>query len=187
MKSRITIILILLGVFGSTVHAQSNCCNIKPGPVQTSGVVTVTVPPSGDNPGGTYTKSITQTYVIQCINSGSNNSCNTNPPTPNNVVIGSGFGAYSPATNTFVVCNPLFTPSTTQSSSTTSGIFDYNLNGEELPTDHGAPLRVRVARQLGYKSVKYLSRMTVTASMKTIADGRGSSAPAYGYSWYAGI
>jgi DMSO/TMAO reductase YedYZ molybdopterin-dependent catalytic subunit len=63
----------------------------------------------------------------------------------------------------------------------------YGMNGEDLPIDHGAPLRVRVARQLGYKSVKYLSRITLTADLKKIGDGRGSSAPAYGYSWYAGI
>jgi DMSO/TMAO reductase YedYZ molybdopterin-dependent catalytic subunit len=63
----------------------------------------------------------------------------------------------------------------------------YNLNGEDLPVDHGAPLRVRVARQLGYKSVKYLSRITVTDTMQNIGDGRGSSSPGLGYSWYAGI
>jgi DMSO/TMAO reductase YedYZ molybdopterin-dependent catalytic subunit len=63
----------------------------------------------------------------------------------------------------------------------------YNLNGEDLPTDHGAPLRARVARQLGYKSVKYLARITVTDTLKGIGDGRGSAAPSYGYSWYAGI
>ena len=63
----------------------------------------------------------------------------------------------------------------------------YNMNGEDLPTDHGAPLRVRVSRQLGYKNVKYLSRITVTDTMKNIGDGRGSSAPAQGYSWYGGI
>lgn len=82
------------------------------------------VPPSGNNPGGTYTQTITQTYVIQCINSTTKSSCNTNPPTPNNVVTGTGFGAYSPATNTFVVCNPVFTPSTNQSTSTASGTFE---------------------------------------------------------------
>ena len=63
----------------------------------------------------------------------------------------------------------------------------YNLNGADLPADHGAPLRVRVARQLGYKSVKYLQRITLVDSMKHVADGRGSSEPASGYSWYAGI
>jgi DMSO/TMAO reductase YedYZ molybdopterin-dependent catalytic subunit len=63
----------------------------------------------------------------------------------------------------------------------------YNLNAQDLPTPHGAPLRVRVARQLGYKSVKYLSRITVTDNLKNIGKGFGSAAPEYGYSWYAGI
>jgi DMSO/TMAO reductase YedYZ molybdopterin-dependent catalytic subunit len=63
----------------------------------------------------------------------------------------------------------------------------YGMNGPELPLDHGAPLRLKVARQLGYKNLKYLTRMTVTDSAKGIGDGLGSSAPAAGYSWYAGI
>jgi DMSO/TMAO reductase YedYZ molybdopterin-dependent catalytic subunit len=63
----------------------------------------------------------------------------------------------------------------------------YGLNGSDLPTDHGAPLRLRVARQLGYKSVKYLSRMTVTDSLKNVKNGLGSVQPDFGYSWYAGI
>jgi DMSO/TMAO reductase YedYZ molybdopterin-dependent catalytic subunit len=63
----------------------------------------------------------------------------------------------------------------------------YNLNREDLPPDHGAPLRVRVARQLGYKSVKYLRKITFVDSMKNVGDGRGSSSPAAGYSWFAGI
>ncbi|HXY49953.1 MAG TPA: molybdopterin-dependent oxidoreductase [Terriglobales bacterium] len=63
----------------------------------------------------------------------------------------------------------------------------YNLNGEDLPPDHGAPLRVRVARQLGYKSVKYLEKIRFVDSMKHVGDGRGSISPSQGYSWYAGI
>jgi len=63
----------------------------------------------------------------------------------------------------------------------------YALNRQDLPTDHGAPLRVRVPRQLGYKSVKYLSRITVTDTLKNIGKGLGSAAPEFGYSWYAGI
>jgi DMSO/TMAO reductase YedYZ molybdopterin-dependent catalytic subunit len=63
----------------------------------------------------------------------------------------------------------------------------YAMNGPEMPLDHGAPLRLKVPRQLGYKNLKYLSRMTVTDSAKGIGDGLGSSAPAAGYSWYAGI
>jgi DMSO/TMAO reductase YedYZ molybdopterin-dependent catalytic subunit len=63
----------------------------------------------------------------------------------------------------------------------------YGMNGEELPTGHGAPVRLRVARQLGYKNVKHLSRLTVTDSLKNFGKGLGSSAPEFGYSWYAGI
>jgi DMSO/TMAO reductase YedYZ molybdopterin-dependent catalytic subunit len=63
----------------------------------------------------------------------------------------------------------------------------YGLNGEDLPTRHGAPVRVRVARQLGYKSVKYLTRITATNMLKNIGKGLGSAAPEGGYSWYPGI
>jgi DMSO/TMAO reductase YedYZ molybdopterin-dependent catalytic subunit len=63
----------------------------------------------------------------------------------------------------------------------------YAMNGPEFPLDHGAPLRLKVPRQLGYKNLKYLQRMTVTDSAKGIGDGLGSSAPAAGYSWFAGI
>jgi DMSO/TMAO reductase YedYZ molybdopterin-dependent catalytic subunit len=63
----------------------------------------------------------------------------------------------------------------------------YGMNGRELPTPHGAPVRLRVARQLGYKSVKYLSRITVTDTLKNIGAGLGSASPEEGYSWYAGI
>jgi DMSO/TMAO reductase YedYZ molybdopterin-dependent catalytic subunit len=63
----------------------------------------------------------------------------------------------------------------------------YGMNGGELPVDHGAPVRMKVARQLGYKSVKYISHITVADSMKNIGDGQGSPSPAAGYSWYAGI
>lgn len=63
----------------------------------------------------------------------------------------------------------------------------YGLNGKELPVNHGAPLRLRVARQLGYKSVKYLSRVSLVDSLKHVGDGTGSNQPQYGYSWFAGI
>ena len=63
----------------------------------------------------------------------------------------------------------------------------YAMNGQELPTAHGAPVRLRVTRQLGYKSVKYLARITVTDTLKDIGEGLGSSSPEMGYSWYAGI
>ncbi len=63
----------------------------------------------------------------------------------------------------------------------------YGMNGQELPTGHGAPLRLRVPRQLGYKSVKYLSRIAVVATLEDIGEGLGSWSPEIGYSWYAGI
>jgi DMSO/TMAO reductase YedYZ molybdopterin-dependent catalytic subunit len=63
----------------------------------------------------------------------------------------------------------------------------YRLNGDELPVSHGAPARLRVPRQLGYKSVKFLSRITVTDSLKNIRNGKGSVSYDLGYSWYAGI
>ena len=63
----------------------------------------------------------------------------------------------------------------------------YAMNGESLPAGHGAPLRLRVPRQLGYKSVKYLSRLTVVDSLAAVRNGLGSVSPDYGYSWYAGI
>lgn len=63
----------------------------------------------------------------------------------------------------------------------------YGMNGRNLPTEHGAPLRLRVARQLGYVSIKYLSRITVTDSLAAFGRGLGSAAPEIGYSWYAGI
>jgi DMSO/TMAO reductase YedYZ molybdopterin-dependent catalytic subunit len=66
-------------------------------------------------------------------------------------------------------------------------LLTYGMNGADLSIPHGAPLRLRVPRQLGYKSVKYLMRLTVTETMDGIGKGLGSSAPEFGYSWYAGI
>ena len=63
----------------------------------------------------------------------------------------------------------------------------YGMNGDELPAGHGGPLRLRVPRQLGYKSVKYITRLTVTDSLKGFGKGMGSFAAERGYSWYSGI
>ena len=63
----------------------------------------------------------------------------------------------------------------------------YGMNGQELPLGHGAPLRLRVARQLGYKSIKYLSRIVVAESMADFGQGLGGANPEEGYSWWAGI
>jgi DMSO/TMAO reductase YedYZ molybdopterin-dependent catalytic subunit len=63
----------------------------------------------------------------------------------------------------------------------------YGMNGNELPVGNGGPLRLRVPRQLGYKSVKFITHMTVTDSMKGFGKGLGSASPEAGYAWYAGI
>lgn len=63
----------------------------------------------------------------------------------------------------------------------------YGMNGGELPVRHGAPVRLRVERQLGYKSLKYVSRIDVTDRLDEVEDGTGAVGAAYGYSWYAGI
>ena len=63
----------------------------------------------------------------------------------------------------------------------------YAMNGTDLPVGHGGPLRLRVPRQLGYKSVKFISRLTVTDSIKRFGKGMGSAAPESGYAWNAGI
>jgi len=63
----------------------------------------------------------------------------------------------------------------------------YGMNGGDLPVGHGGPLRLRVPRQLGYKSLKYVTRLTVTDSLKGFGEGSGSSEPEFTYAWYAGI
>jgi len=62
----------------------------------------------------------------------------------------------------------------------------YGMNGGELGVGFGGPLRMRVSRQLGYKNVKYLTRLTVTDNLKPFGKGLGSAAPEGGYAWYAG-
>lgn len=66
-------------------------------------------------------------------------------------------------------------------------LLTYGMNGGELPVGFGGPLRLRVTRQLGYKSVKYITRLTVTDSLKRFGKGLGSASPEGGYAWYAGI
>jgi DMSO/TMAO reductase YedYZ molybdopterin-dependent catalytic subunit len=63
----------------------------------------------------------------------------------------------------------------------------HGMNGGELPVEFGGPLRLRVPRQLGYKNVKYITRLTVTDSLKRFGKGLGSASPEGGYAWYAGI
>jgi DMSO/TMAO reductase YedYZ molybdopterin-dependent catalytic subunit len=66
-------------------------------------------------------------------------------------------------------------------------LLTYGMNGGELPVGFGGPLRMRVARQLGYKSLKYINRLTVTDSLKGFGKGLGSAEPEGGYAWYAGV
>lgn len=66
-------------------------------------------------------------------------------------------------------------------------ILAYEMNGAPLPVPHGAPLRLRVERQLGYKHAKYLMRMQAVESLEGIAGGKGGFWEDRGYEWYAGI
>jgi len=63
----------------------------------------------------------------------------------------------------------------------------YGMNGDELPVGNGGPLRIRLPRQLGYKSVKFITQLTVTDNLKRFGKGLGSASPEGGYAWYAGI
>src|ERR1700676_5609878 len=63
----------------------------------------------------------------------------------------------------------------------------YGMNGGELPVGNGGPLRLRLPRQLGYKSVKFITQLTVTDSLKGFGTGLGSASSEGGYAWYAGI
>jgi DMSO/TMAO reductase YedYZ molybdopterin-dependent catalytic subunit len=66
-------------------------------------------------------------------------------------------------------------------------LLTWAMNDGDLPVSFGGPLRMRVPRQLGYKSLKFITRLTVTDSLKGFGKGLGSSAPEDGYAWYAGI
>jgi DMSO/TMAO reductase YedYZ molybdopterin-dependent catalytic subunit len=63
-------------------------------------------------------------------------------------------------------------------------ILAYGMNGRDLPIPHGAPVRLRVERQLGYKSMKYLQRIVVTDEFE---DGGKKGNIQNGWAWYTGI
>lgn len=63
----------------------------------------------------------------------------------------------------------------------------WDLNGRPLPVENGAPLRVRVERQLGYKQPKYVQRIELVDSFSGLGRGRGGYWEDLGYSWYGGI
>jgi DMSO/TMAO reductase YedYZ molybdopterin-dependent catalytic subunit len=66
-------------------------------------------------------------------------------------------------------------------------ILAYAMNDQPLPVRHGAPLRLRVERQLGYKHAKYLTRIEAVAGLEGIGRGKGGFWEDRGYEWYAGI
>jgi DMSO/TMAO reductase YedYZ molybdopterin-dependent catalytic subunit len=63
----------------------------------------------------------------------------------------------------------------------------YELNDSILPIENGAPLRLRVERQLGYKMAKYVMRIEVVDKLDGIGSGQGGYWEDQGYQWYAGI
>lgn len=66
-------------------------------------------------------------------------------------------------------------------------ILAYELNDKVLPVANGAPLRLRVERQLGYKHAKYLMRLELVDKLEKIHGGKGGYWEDNGYQWYAGI
>lgn len=66
-------------------------------------------------------------------------------------------------------------------------ILAYGLNGEPLPAANGAPIRVRIERQLGYKMAKYIKAIEVVDDLSAYGRGRGGFWEDLGYDWYAGI
>ena len=96
-------------------------------------------------------------------------------------------GRRHPATARFAVC------STVDDWVDSMDLFDalhpqtllaYGMNGRDLPIPHGAPVRLRVERQLGYKSLKFVQRIVVTDRFD---DGGASGSIQNGWSWYSGI
>jgi len=66
-------------------------------------------------------------------------------------------------------------------------ILAYELNDRPLPIDNGAPLRLRVENQLGYKHAKYIRALEFVSSLDKIGQGKGGYWEDQGYEWYAGI
>jgi DMSO/TMAO reductase YedYZ molybdopterin-dependent catalytic subunit len=66
-------------------------------------------------------------------------------------------------------------------------ILAYEMNDAPLPVAHGAPIRLRVERQLGYKMAKYIMRIELVDSFVRIGNGNGGYWEDQGYAWYAGI
>jgi len=66
-------------------------------------------------------------------------------------------------------------------------ILAYQMNGAPLPIKHGAPIRLRAERQLGYKMAKYVMRISLVEDFAAIRGGKGGYWEDKGYTWWAGI
>ena len=66
-------------------------------------------------------------------------------------------------------------------------IMAHTMNGAPLQVAHGAPLRLRVERQLGYKQAKYVMAIEAVDRLDRIGGGKGGFWEDRGYEWYAGI
>ena len=66
-------------------------------------------------------------------------------------------------------------------------ILAWAMNGRALPVPHGAPLRLRVERQLGYKQAKYIRRIEAVESFAHLGGGKGGYWEDRGYEWFAAI
>jgi DMSO/TMAO reductase YedYZ molybdopterin-dependent catalytic subunit len=67
-------------------------------------------------------------------------------------------------------------------------ILAYDLNGAPLDVPHGAPLRLRIERKLGYKHAKYLMAIDLVDRLDDIGMGKGGYwEDGHGYAWHAGI
>lgn len=67
-------------------------------------------------------------------------------------------------------------------------ILAWRMNDRALPVAHGAPLRLRVERQLGYKHAKYVMRIELRSTLAGLYGGKGGFwEDNSDYNWYAGI
>lgn len=66
-------------------------------------------------------------------------------------------------------------------------ILAHSMNGAPLPPRHGAPLRLRMELQIGYKQLKHIDQISVVSSLDDVGKGHGGLYEQYGYQWYAGL
>jgi DMSO/TMAO reductase YedYZ molybdopterin-dependent catalytic subunit len=66
-------------------------------------------------------------------------------------------------------------------------ILAHAFNGQTLPPKYGAPLRLRMELQIGYKQFKHIEQISVVSSLEDVGKGRGGLYEQYGYQWYAGL